>query len=221
MKSLCTLFSRRNIQENLLKINRSLSQDQTEGTALLCAALVPSGKVYGESIYSTPSIQQCFAALKEEQTTQRNALYLLLYILKFVGCKQRSIDKLHQVMYAGQETANMDIVDLLSDEDKLKLNFHKLLYKVNGDFTKEEKRDFIYLSACDVKPRLSPNYTNSLFVNFMKLSEHEVITRSNVLPLYHWLTIMGKLKTLNRIDDYCRNAEIPVLKRSGLYQIHS
>ena len=221
MKSLCTLFSRRNIQEKLFKIDLSLSQDKIEGTALLCAALVLSGKVYCESIDSTPSIQQCYTALKEEQKTQPNALNLLLYILNFVGCNLRSIAKLHQVMYGGQETVYLDIVYLLSDEDRLKLNFHQLLYKVNGDLTEEEKSSFIHLSACYLKPYPSPNYTNSLFVHFMKLVEQEVIPKSNVLRLHHWLTIMGKFTTLNRIDDYCHNAEIPVLKRSGLYQIHS
>ena len=67
MRSVCTLFSRINIHEKLLKINRALSQDQIEGTALLCAALVPSGKVYRKSRNNTPSIQKCYIALKEEQ----------------------------------------------------------------------------------------------------------------------------------------------------------
>ena len=205
----------------MLKIDRSLSSDQIEGTALLCAALVPSGKVYRESRNRTPSLPQCYTALKEEQKIQPNALNLLLYIINFVGCNQQSIAKLHQEMYGGQETAYMDIVDLLSIEDRLKLNFHQLLYKVNGDFTEEEKCSLINLTTCYLKPCPNPNYTNSLFVHFMKLIEQEVISKSNVLCLHHWLTFMGKLTTLNLIDDYFLNAEIPVLKRSGLYQMHS
>ena len=217
MKYLCILFSRKNIREKLLKIDCSLSPAQIEGTAFLCAALVPSGKVYRESIDHTPSISQCYTALEEVQKTQPEAFNLLLYILTFVGCKKQRISELHQVMYKGQETAYMDIVDSLSDADKLKFNFFQLLYDINSDLPNKEKISLINLSVCYLNPNQSPNYTDSLFVHFKKLSEQAVISATDMVALYHWLTIMGKKTTLELIDNYYNDVRIPVLKRLGLY----
>ena len=175
--------------------------------------------MYRKSINSTPSILQCYTALKEDQKTQPNALNLLLYIFTIVGCKKQSISELHQVMYEGQETAYMDIVDSLSDEDRLKVHFFKLLFFINCDLHNKEKSSLIHLSACYLNPKHNPNYTDSLFVHFKKLSEQAVISATDMLALYHWLTCMEKTTTLELIDNYCYDVGLPVLKRPGLYQI--
>ena len=218
MKFLCTciLFSRKNIWDKLLKIGRSLSQDEIEGTAFLCAALVPSNKVYCESTDSIPNLSQCYRALKEEQKTQPNALNFLLYILTIVDCNQQSVAKLHQVMCERQETAYMDVVDSLSDKDRLKFNFFQLLYDINSDLSDGEKSSLIYISAEFLNE--SHNYTKSLFVHFKRLSEQAVISTTDMVALYQWLTRLGKKTTLELIDNYCNGVGIPVLKRLGLYQ---
>ena len=210
-------FSRKNIRVKLLEIDNSLDQNQTEGTAFLCAALVPSGKVYRESIDNTPIISQCYTALKEEQKTQPNALNILLYSLVKVGCDQKIIAELHQVMYERQETSYKDIVNSLSDEDRRRFQFFWLLYEINSELPKKEKISLINLSACYLKPKQSENYTKSLFVHFMKLIEQEVISETNMLALYHWLTVMGKNTTLKKIDKYNNKFGLPDLRGSGLY----
>ena len=201
----------------MLKIGRSSSQDQIESTALLCSALVPAGKAYPDSIRSTPSVQQCYLALKGELKTQSNALNLLLYILTIVGYEQQSIAELHQVMYGGEETAYNDIIDTLSAEDRLKFNFFRLLYNISIDLPHEDRNSLIHLSACYLDPPQNPDYTHSLFVHFKVLSVQEVITATDMLCLYHWLTVMGKNITLKMINEYNNKYGLPVLNRSGLY----
>jgi len=147
----------------------------------------------------------------------------LLHILSFVGCDQLVITQLRQLIHGAQEsvadarsTPDDDIHASLSDEASQKLHLRELLHDVHEDLPKTDQKDLMHLSVWDLNPPRNVNYTSSLFVHFAHLIEQEVITPSNLQRLHHWLNIMGKQTTLNKIDNYCRSAGIPIPKRTSM-----
>ena len=200
-----------------------MSLTQNEGVGFLCAALVPSGRLYDQNLDSTPSISDCFSALNDYRETQSIAASILLHALVFVGCDQKHVTELQQLIHGAQETVvdarstpNNEIHALIPDKASQKVYFRELLHDVHGDLPKTDKKALMHLSVCHLNPTRNVNYTSSLFVHFAHLIEQEVITPSNVQCLCHWLNIMGKQKTLKKIDNYCRTASIPIPKRTSM-----
>lgn len=177
----------------------------------MCEAAASKRDLYATA---TPSISDCYTALCDSRESQPYAPNILLKILSHVGCDENLVKDLCQLTL-GCCDGFRDIRARISNEAWKKLHFRELLYDVNGDMAAKEASSFIYLSLNDLQPKPHPHYAQSLLAHFSVLIEQTIISPQSVGYLCNILNIMGKQSTIDRIDEYCREEDIPIQKRAG------